>query len=108
MEADFHIETTLSGTSEIKFTQKAKENGYQITMIYLCVADLQIAKKRVASRVRLGGGDVSSDIMERRFDKSYANIPKWLKSAMKFIFMTIMFLWQISKTSPQANRHYAK
>ena len=51
----FNQETTLSGKSIISNIKLAKEKGFYVTMNYIGVKSVDIAKERVAIRVRKGG-----------------------------------------------------
>lgn len=69
----FNQETTLSGKSIIKTIQQAKDLGYEIHLRYVGVASPEIAKERVANRIKHGGHGVSCDTIERRFTSSKSN-----------------------------------
>src|SRR5699024_4859686 len=55
---DFSIETTLAGGNAIRQIQKAKEQGYKITMFYVALDDVTQNINRVAMRVKNGGHDI--------------------------------------------------
>lgn len=63
-------ETTLCGNNILKSVLRAKELGYLIDLRYVGVSDPEIAKRRVAKRISLGGHGVSEDSIERRFVSS--------------------------------------
>lgn len=49
-EKNFAFETTLSAKNYFKFITGAKENGYIITLIYLWLNNVGVAKQRVAKK----------------------------------------------------------
>lgn len=68
------FETTLSTRGFKKILSKAKAEGYFITLIYLWLPTAQMAKKRVAQRVRQGGHHIPDADVERRYDRSLDNL----------------------------------
>ncbi|MCH8045415.1 MAG: AAA family ATPase [Planctomycetes bacterium] len=67
------IETTLSGRSFRRTLKRAREHGFEITLIlvFLDCADTCVA--RVKERVRKGGHHVPEVDVRRRFSRSLAN-----------------------------------
>ena len=63
---NFHQESTLAGHSIIKTITNAKENGFFISLWYMYVDDISIAKQRVIARVAKGGHGIPEDVIERR------------------------------------------
>lgn len=74
----FNQETTLCGHSIIKTIQRAKEAGYMIEMHYVGVDSSQIAKQRVAQRVKMGGHGIPDRDVDRRYGESLRNLKKVL------------------------------
>lgn len=72
----FNQETTLSGKSIISNIKLAKEKGFYVTMNYIGVKSADIAKERVAIRVRKGGHGIPDEAIERRYFDSLANLSK--------------------------------
>ena len=72
----FNQETTLSGKSIISNIRLAKEKGFYITMNYIGVESVEIAKERVAIRVRNGGHGIPDEAIERRYSDSLENLNK--------------------------------
>lgn len=69
----FSFETTLSGryyATQIPIWQKL---GYHVKLIFLALADAEMAVKRVATRVASGGHYIADDVVKRRFDKGLQN-----------------------------------
>lgn len=72
----FNQETTLSGKSIISNIKLAKEKGFYVTMNHIGVKSVDIAKERVAIRVRKGGHGIPDEAIERRYFDSLANLSK--------------------------------
>jgi len=73
-EQSFVQETTLCGRSIIQNIKKAKNNGYQIIVFYIGVETVEIAKSRIANRVKNGGHGIADADVERRFEESFNNL----------------------------------
>lgn len=71
---DFGFETTLSGKGYVKLFKELQEKGYRLNLYYLWIPGLQLALKRIADRVRMGGHHVPSDVVRRRFEKGLKNL----------------------------------
>ena len=69
----FVVETTLSGSYINKVAQRARQEGYQVELLYLFLSDPQLCVERVAARVRKGGHDVPTDAIIRRYYRSKRN-----------------------------------
>ncbi|HBJ1648116.1 ATPase [Clostridium botulinum] len=72
----FNQETTLSGKSIISNIKFAKEKGFYVTMNYIGVESVKVAKERVAIRVREGGHGIPDETIERRYLDSLENLSK--------------------------------
>jgi predicted ABC-type ATPase len=72
----FAFETTLSGNSERRTMQAARDAGYRIHLVYVGVESPEHSMRRVADRVAKGGHDVPADAIERRYHLSMNNLPK--------------------------------
>jgi predicted ABC-type ATPase len=66
---DFAIETTLTTKSYLNTIAKAKRLGYQITLLYFWLNDVELAIERVKTRVSEGGHDIPEDVIRRRLQK---------------------------------------
>ncbi|MGH1456998.1 MAG: zeta toxin family protein [Alphaproteobacteria bacterium] len=69
----FAIETTLSGTAQIKKLRVAKAAGYSIEMHYIFCRDINLNIKRVKLRAKQGGHDVPVADIRRRYWRSLKN-----------------------------------
>lgn len=70
---DFAFESTLSSRSFALFLRELKDQGYWVSIFYFSLRSAPLAVKRVKLRVRLGGHDVPSETVKRRFARSMAN-----------------------------------
>lgn len=73
-EQSFVQETTLCGRGIIQNIINAKKKGYKITVFYIGVNSVDIAKERIAYRVRHGGHGIPDSDVERRFRESFINL----------------------------------
>jgi len=71
--ADFAFESTLSSRTFAPFLRTLKAQGYEVAIYYFSLANAQLAVRRVKLRVALGGHDVPSDVVRRRFGRSLSN-----------------------------------
>ena len=65
---DFCIETTLATRSLMRTIEEAKENGYEITLLYFWINSPELAVKRVRDRVETGGHSIPEHVIRRRYD----------------------------------------
>lgn len=61
-----HVETTLAGRgkAQLNLIDKAHENGFEVTLLYVALRDENLAIKRVEDRVQKGGHGVPSEIIK--------------------------------------------
>tara|TARA_B100000315_G_scaffold260870_2_gene326642 strand:+ start:11564 stop:12139 length:576 start_codon:yes stop_codon:yes gene_type:complete len=69
----FAIETTLALQSYANLIQKAKKRGYEIILLFLSLNSVQLALKRVKTRVAEGGHDIPNDTIKRRYKRGLIN-----------------------------------
>ena len=77
----FAFETTLSGLTNLKFIQLAKMSGFDIILFFVWLDTFELAKKRVAERVRKGGHNIPGNVIERRYWKGIKNFSKYAEEA---------------------------
>ena len=53
---------------------RAQLCGYRVTLLYVALPSVQLAKRRVARRVKEGGHSIPDNIIERRFYRSLGNL----------------------------------
>lgn len=50
-----------------------KSKGYSVTIFFLWIPDIKLARERIKQRVKSGGHDVPFDDVKRRFQRSRKN-----------------------------------
>ena len=70
----FAFETTLATKSYKQKILYAQQNGYQVTLLFFWLKNVEMAKKRVATRVEEGGHDIPKEVIERRYHKGIKNL----------------------------------
>lgn len=78
----FAFETTLAGLSYLAHIKQWREQGYHVSLFFLCLPDAETAIARVAERVRQGGHNIPEDIIRRRFAAGLKNLELAYKSAV--------------------------
>lgn len=74
--ATFAIETTLSSKSYKTKLEQAIKNGYQVKLLFFWLPTVEMAIKRVASRVKNGGHNIPQDVIKRRYFRGIENLFK--------------------------------
>ena len=64
---NFCIESTLATRSLLRMVREAKNNGYDVTLIYLWLNSPELAISRVHARVEAGGHNTPEPIIRRRY-----------------------------------------
>jgi predicted ABC-type ATPase len=75
---DVLVETILSTDKYASGMLRARARGFQIEMIYVSLRDPELHVRRVANRVALGGHDVASDKIVARWERSHANLQRFV------------------------------
>jgi predicted ABC-type ATPase len=70
----FAFETTLASKSFSRLIARAQASGYRVTLLYVALPAAQLAKRRVARRVKEGGHSIPENVIERRFYRSLDNL----------------------------------
>lgn len=70
----FAFETTLATRSYVKLIQQAKKRGYFVTLLFFSLSSAEQATRRVAQRVSMGGHDIPSDVIVRRYEAGLQNL----------------------------------
>jgi predicted ABC-type ATPase len=74
IKTDFAFETTLSTLSYKQLILKAKESGYFVSLIFIWLNSDKLAIKRVKNRVKSGGHNIPTDVVERRYKRGINNL----------------------------------
>jgi predicted ABC-type ATPase len=79
----FITETVFSDPygHKLSFLRDAIAAGFDVTLVFVGLASAELSGRRVAQRVAQGGHDVPRDRLERRFERSVAN----LREAIQFV-----------------------
>ncbi|MGM0529693.1 MAG: zeta toxin, partial [Bacteroidota bacterium] len=64
----------LATRSYTKTIQKAKENGYQITLVFFWLDSVELAIERVHTRVLEGGHNIPEAVIIRRYFSGITNL----------------------------------
>jgi len=91
---DFAFETTLSTKSYVNKIKEAKENGYEITLVYFWLDTLELAIERVRTRVLEGGHNIAENVIRRRYFSGIKNLFK--------LFIPICNYWLLIDNSNPA------
>lgn len=70
----FSIETTLATRSYINLVRKAHAKGYVVHLLFFWLESVNLAKRRVAERVRQGGHNIPAEVIERRYHAGLNNL----------------------------------
>lgn len=88
----FTVETTLSGGTYLKMAARAKEYGYNVMVVFVGTASVEINIERVKGRVEAGGHDVPEEDQRRRYPRTLSN--------MKRLFPSVDFAVILDNSSP--------
>lgn len=69
----FAFETTLAAKTYVPFLQDAQAAGYLVHLAFISLINPELAKARVALRVRRGGHDIPAGDIERRYWRGLRN-----------------------------------
>ncbi len=74
MGETFAIETTLATRSYVALVQRARKLGYSVSLIYMWLNTPDLAQQRVAERVKAGGHNIPSEVIQRRYFRGLGNL----------------------------------
>ncbi len=71
-----HVETTLAGQgkAQLNLIERAHQNGFEVTLLYVALKDERVAINRVHERVKKGGHGVPDEIVKKRYNQSNHNL----------------------------------
>jgi predicted ABC-type ATPase len=72
--ADFAIDTTFSGNREMALMKQAADAGYKVSVLFICVEDLEVCQGRVLERIESGGHAVPPEDVARRYSRSLEHL----------------------------------
>ncbi len=98
LNESFAIETTLATKSYFNLIKKVQKVGYEVVLLFLSLDTVELAIKRVQTRVLEGGHNIAEEVIERRFSNGLHNlfriyipiVNKWIlvnNSSEKFEFI---------------------
>lgn len=70
----FGFETTLATRSYVKLIQQARKRGYFVTLLFFALSTPEQAVARVAKRVSMGGHNIPTDVIYRRYEAGLNNL----------------------------------
>ena len=70
----FAFETTLATKSYKNKIIEAKLNGYEVTLLFFWLNNIDLAIERVATRVQEGGHNIPTDVIIRRYKRGIINL----------------------------------
>lgn len=73
-QVDFAFETTLASRSYVSLVKQARQMGYQTFLLYFWLGSVDLAIRRVASRVSKGGHHIPADVIQRRYYRGIYNL----------------------------------
>jgi predicted ABC-type ATPase len=79
--ASFALETTLAGHGAMGIMRRAKNGGYQTSLVYVSLSDPELHIERVRLRVSQGGHDIPDADIRRRYWRSMKRAPEALRLA---------------------------
>lgn len=71
----FALESTLSGRAHLRLLEEAKRAGYRIVLHFLRLPSSELARDRVRKRVKEGGHSIPAEVIDRRFQRGFKNLP---------------------------------
>jgi predicted ABC-type ATPase len=74
----FAFETTLAGVTYLKFLNRAKDQGYGISLFFVYLSSVRLAIERVELRISKGGHAIPKNVIERRYYKGLANLFRYI------------------------------
>jgi len=87
----FAIETTLSTKYYQNLIHQAKNEGCKITIIFFWLKSADLAIQRVSKRVSLGGHDIPTNVIKRRYSRGISNLLK--------VFINLCDVWMLYDNS---------
>jgi len=86
-QRSFVVESRLVSRKPLSATLRLRRRGWGVTLVYLALPKIGLCRERVRSRILKGGDDVSAEIMERGFEASMENLPRYIDAADRWLIM---------------------
>ena len=86
-EKSFAFETTLSDKTVTNKLKTAKQNGFEVNIIYVSLDTVETHYKRVKNRVSNGGHDILKDVITRRFNSRAKYLSEAIAIADKILII---------------------
>jgi len=83
----FAVETTLATKSYVNLVRRAHQQGYMVHLLFFWLDSMELAKRRVAKRVSMGGHNIPLPVIERRYKAGIKNLLE--------IFMDEVDIWSL-------------
>ncbi len=83
----FAVETTLAGKGPIKTMRRARERGFEVVLLYICLDSPERNVRRVQERVVQGGHSVPGEDIRRRYERSLENPPEAISLSGRAVLM---------------------
>ena len=77
----FALETTLSGHTGINLMREARDAGFKVNLVFVCLESPMASVGRIVSRMQDGGHHVPRSDVERRYNRSLDNLPEGISLA---------------------------
>ena len=71
---NFAFETTLSSKTYKDKITEAITKGYNVSILFFWLRDVELAKERVKTRVIEGGHNIEEEVIERRYERGIINL----------------------------------
>lgn len=78
---DFVYETTLSSRQSIELMRTARDDGYEVGLIFVALNSPDLNVQRVAERVARGGHDIPEHVIRRRYEAALRRLPDAIRLA---------------------------
>lgn len=95
----FAFETTLATRSYVKLIRQAQKRGYFVTLLFFSLSTPEQAVARVAKRVSMGGHNIPTDVILRRYEAGLSNLFQ--------LYMPVVDCWSLYDNSDCPSVHIA-
>lgn len=89
---DFAFETTLASRFYAAWLCQLKQRGYRVHLVFLWLANVELALERVRTRVFSGGHDIPERTVRRRHERGLRNLFA--------LYLPIANSWRVFDASP--------